>query len=188
MKRLVMMLVAFLLVGTGAMFAQEDTRAARKAAKEAEKAAQEAAEMQAFETAKKAIFDKDFVLEADRVEFKRGNFKYVTPSTNFVSLIDGKATVQLSFDGAFSGPNGIGGITVEGTPSNVEVETDKKGNVNFKMMVRGIGISASITIRMIEGSSKCTATVSPNFNSNRISFTGTVYPSAESSVFKGRAL
>ena len=39
MKRLVMMLVAFLLVGTGAMFAQEDTRAARKAAKEAEKAA-----------------------------------------------------------------------------------------------------------------------------------------------------
>ena len=61
MKRLVMMLVAFLLVGTGAMFAQEDTRAARKAAKEAEKAAQEAAEMQAFETAKKAIFDKDFV-------------------------------------------------------------------------------------------------------------------------------
>mgnify|MGYP001157665413 CR=1 FL=1 len=118
--------------------------------------------MQAFETAKKAIFDKDFVLEADRVEFKRGNFKYVTPSTNFVSLIDGKATVQLSFDGAFSGPNGIGGITVEGTPSNVEVETDKKGNVNFKMMVQGIGISASITIRMIEGSSKCTATVSPN--------------------------
>ena len=159
MKRLVMMLVAFLLVGTGAMFAQEDTRAARKAAK-----------------------------EADRVEFKRGNFKYVTPSTNFVSLIDGKATVQLSFDGAFAGPNGIGGITVEGTPSNVEVETDKKGNVNFKMMVQGIGISASITIRMIEGSSKCTATVSPNFNSNRISFTGTVYPSAESSVFKGRAL
>ena len=77
---------------------------------------------------------------------------------------------------------------MEGTPSNVEVETDKKGNVNFKMMVQGIGISASITIRMIEGSSKCTATVSPNFNSNRISFTGTVYPSAESSVFKGRAL
>ena len=88
--------------------------------------------MQAFETAKKAIFDKDFVLEADRVEFKRGNFKYVPPSTNFVSLIDGKATVQLSFDGAFAGPNGIGGITVEGTPSNVEVETDKKGNVNFR--------------------------------------------------------
>ena len=57
MKRLVMMLVAFLLVGTGAMFAQEDTRATRKAAKEAEKAAREAAEMQAFETAKKAIFD-----------------------------------------------------------------------------------------------------------------------------------
>lgn len=188
MKRLVMLLVAFLLVGTGAMWAQENTKAARKAAKEAEKAAREAQEMLAFEAAKKALFDKDFVLEADRVEFKRGNFKYVTPSTNFVSLIDGRATVQLSFDGAFAGPNGLGGVTVEGTPSNVEVETDKKGNVNFKMMVQGIGISASITIRMVEGSSKCTATVTPNFNSNRTSFTGTVYPSSESSVFKGRTL
>lgn len=189
MKRLIMMLVAFLLVGTGAMMAQEDTKAARKAAKEAEKAEREAQEMLAFEAAKKALFAKDFVLEAERVEFKRGNFKYVTPSTNFVSLVDGKATVQLAFDGAvFSGPNGIGGITVEGTPSNVEVETDKKGNVNFKMMVQGVGISASITVRMIKGSSKCTATVSPNFSSNRVSFTGTVYPSESSSVFKGRTL
>lgn len=100
MKRLIMMLVAFLLVGTGAMMAQEDTKAARKAAKEAEKAEREAQEMLAFEAAKKALFAKDFVLEAERVEFKRGNFKYVTPSTNFVSLVDGKATVQLAFDGA----------------------------------------------------------------------------------------
>ena len=56
------------------------------------------------------------------------------------------------------------------------------------MMVQGIGISASITVRMIKGSAKCTATVSPNFSSNRISFTGTVYPSESSSVFKGRTL
>lgn len=52
MKRLIMMLVAFLLVGTGAMMAQEDTKAARKAAKEAEKAEREAQEMLAFEAAK----------------------------------------------------------------------------------------------------------------------------------------
>ena len=187
MKRLVMMLVAFLLVGTGAMFAQEDTRAARKAAKEAEKAAREAAEMQAFETAKKAIFDKDFVLEADRVEFKRGNFKYVTPSTNFVSLINGKATVQLSFDGAFAGPNGIGGITVEGTPSNVEVETDKKGNVNCSFSVQGIGISAQVFINMSSGNNNASVSISPNFNNNNLTLNGNIVPLDQSNIFKGRA-
>ena len=200
MKRLFFLLIAALLVGVGTISAQEvnsreDAKAARQAAKEerqkakeAEKAAAEAEEKALFEEAKAALEAQDFVLEADRVEFKRGNWAYVTPSTNFVSLIDGKATVQLAFNGVFSGPNGIGGITVEGTPSNISLKTDKKGNVNFQMMVQGVGISASVTIRMVNGSAKCTATVSPNFSGNRVSFTGTLYPSSASSVYKGRAL
>lgn len=200
MKRLFFLLIAALLVGVGTISAQEvnsreDAKAARQAAKEArqkakeaEKAAAEAEEKALFEEAKAALEAQDFVLEADRVEFKRGNWAYVTPSTNFVFLIDGKATVQLAFNGAFSGPNGIGGITVEGTPSNISLKTDKKGNVNFQMMVQGVGISASVTIRMVNGSAKCTATVSPNFSGNRVSFTGTLYPSSASSVYKGRAL
>ncbi len=200
MKRLFLLLIAALLVGAGTITAQEvnsreDAKAARQAAKEArqkakeaEKAAAEAEEKALFEEAKAALEAQDFVLEADRVEFKRGNWAYVTPSTNFVSLIDGKATVQLAFNGAFSGPNGIGGITVEGNPSNISLKTDKKGNTMFQMMVQGVGISASVSIRMIDGSAKCTATVSPNFSGNRISFTGTLYPSSASSVYKGRAL
>lgn len=56
------------------------------------------------------------------------------------------------------------------------------------MMVQGVAISANVTIRMVKGTNKCTATVSPNFNSNRISFTGYLYPSDQSNVFKGRAI
>ncbi len=68
------------------------------------------------------------------------------------------------------------------------VEVDKKGNVTFSMMVQGVAVSANVTIRMVKGTNKCTATVSPNFNSNRISFTGYLYPSDQSNVFKGRAI
>ena len=200
MKRLFLLLMAALFVGGGTMMAQDaashqDAKAARQAAKEArqkakeaEKAAAEAEAKALFEEAKAALEAQDFVLEADRIEFKRGNWAYVTPSTNFVSLIDGQATVQLAFNGAFSGPNGIGGITVEGTPSNISLKTDKKGNITFQMMVQGVGISATVWVQMINGSAKCTATVSPNFSSNRISFTGTLYPSSKSTVYKGRAL
>ena len=176
MKR-VLLLLAVLLFSAGTMMAQQD-KAAEKAAKKAEKEAKKAA----------ALKEKDFVLEAERVEFKRGQFVYVTPSTNFVSMKGDRATIQLAFNTAAAGPNGIGGITVDGSASNIEMKTDKKGNVTFSMMVQGVAVSANVTIRMVKGTNKCTATVSPNFNSNRISFTGYLYPSDQSNVFKGRAI
>lgn len=41
----------------------------------------------------------------------------------------------------------------------------------YEMNVQGVAVSARVTFRMAKGTNKCTATVSPNFNSNRISFT-----------------
>lgn len=163
-------------------------KAAKKAEKEAKKAAEEAAEEALFQQALLAINNKDFVLEADRVEGKRGQFVYVSSNTNFVAVKDDEATVQLALNGAFSGPNGVGGITVEGKTSKMEINQDKKGNISFSMMVQGVGISAQLTFRMAKGSNECTATIMPNFNSNRISFTGKILPTALSTVFKGRAL
>lgn len=191
MKR-VLLLLAVLLASAGTLMAQQQDKKAAKAAKKAEKEARkaaEAAEQQAlFEQGLQALEGKDFVLEADRVEFKRGQFVYVTPSTNFVSMQDDRATIQLSFNIPVSGPNGIGGITVEGSASNIEMKTDKKGNVTYSMMVQGVAVSANVTIRMVKGTNKCTATVSPNFHSNRVSFTGYLYPSDQSNVFKGRSI
>ena len=134
-----------------------------------------------------ALKKLDFVLEADRLVFKRGETAYVTSNTNFISLSDDKAVIQIApFNGG--GPNGVGGIPLEGRASNIKLKTDKKGNVTFSMMVQGVAVSANVTIRMVKGTNKCTATVSPNFNSNRISFTGYLYPSDQSNVFKGRAI
>ena len=96
MKRVLLLLAVLLFsAGSGTMMAQQDKaaeKAAKKAEKEARKAAEEAENMALFEQAVQALNDKDFVLEADRVEFKRGRFVYVTPSTNFVSM----ATAQPS--------------------------------------------------------------------------------------------
>lgn len=55
-------------------------------------------------------------------------------------------------------------------------------------MVQGVAVSAQLTFQMYKGTNKCTATVNPNFNSNRTSFTGTLYPAEESNVFKGRSI
>ena len=191
--RRVLLLMACVLFGTGIALQAQTTenlskREIKKAEKEARKQAELAENKILYAAAVKALEDKEFVLEADRVEFKRGRFVYVTPSTNFVSLTDGQASIQLSFNTGAAGPNGIGGITVEGKPSGIEMSTDKKGNVNFKMMIQGSAVSASVSIRLQSGTNKATVTVNPNFNSNRISFTGTLYPTENSNTFKGRSL
>jgi hypothetical protein len=152
------------------------------------KAANEAEQQAWFAKAVQALNDHEFVLEADQVTFKRGNFVYVNGNTNFVSLHKDRATIQLAFNSPYAGPNGIGGITVEGSASNITTSTDKKGNVTFTMSVIGIGVSARVVIQMADGTNRCSATVYPNFSSNVITFSGNLYAKEDSNVFKGRAL
>lgn len=151
-------------------------------------AQQEAEQQILYQNAIAGLKNHDFVLEADRINFKYGQSIFVNPSVNFVSLEKDRATVQIAFSTHRSGPNGIGGITVDGRVSNLKTNIDDKGNVTFSMDVIGNGISAQVFFNMRAGSNYCTATVSPNFNSFRTTFTGYLYPKEESNVFKGKSL
>lgn len=163
-------------------------KTAQDPARIAEKEAQQVIEKVQYDNALQALKDHEFVLEADRINFKRGRFVYVSSNTNFVSVHRDKATIQMAFNSPYAGPNGIGGITVDGRTSNIKMDTDSKGNVTYSMAVQGVAVSANVTLRMTYGSNKCTATISPNFSGNRIDFTGSLYHESESNVFKGRAL
>lgn len=133
-----------------------------------------------------ALQNLDFVLEADRLIFKRGHIVFVTSNTNFISLSDDKAVVQVApFYGG--GPNGIGGITLDGKASNIKLKTDKKGNILFSMNVSGAGISATVEVSLIKGNNRASVSVNPNFHSNRITLDGYLIPTAFSSVYKGQS-
>lgn len=129
----------------------------------------------------------NIILEADRVTFKRGRSAFVTSNTNFILLNGDRASVQIAFNGAFAGPNGIGGVTVDGTVGEVKTTTDKKGNVTCNFSVTGVGISAQVSIRLTRGRNNVSATVNPNFNSNRLTLDGKLVPLSESNIFKGRS-
>ncbi|MEG2151586.1 MAG: DUF4251 domain-containing protein, partial [Bacteroidaceae bacterium] len=96
----------------------------------------------------------------------------------------GKATVQTAFENGYSGPNGLGGITLEGSASGIRMNTDKEGNVFFDMNVQGVNISATVTVILTRDTNRASANVNPNFSGNDITFTGNLYPSALSNVFK----
>lgn len=135
-----------------------------------------------------AVRNKDFVLEADNVTFRNGNTVFVNSTTNFISVKGDRAVVQISPSNFSSGPNGVGGVTVDGLVSNYQVRTDKKGRVNLSMNVNGIGISAQIEVFITPGSNYAQATVYPNFNSNTVWLEGSLVPYENSNVFEGSSL
>ena len=135
-----------------------------------------------------AIKNQDFVLEAQSVTFKNGANTFVNSTTNFIAVKGNRAVVQISPSNFASGPNGVGGVTVDGTVSGLEVRTDSKGRTTLSMNVNGIGINAEIEIYMFPGTNRASATVYPNFNSNTIWLEGNIVPYENANVFEGSSL
>ncbi len=135
-----------------------------------------------------AVQNKDFVLEADQVTFKNGNTVFVNSSTTFISVKGNRAVVQISPSNFAAGPNGVGGVTVDGSISGMQRMVDKKGRTTISFNVMGIGINAQIEIYMTPGTNRASATIYPNFNSNTVWIEGDIVPYENSDVFEGMSL
>ena len=99
-----------------------------------------------------------------------------------------RAFVQISPSNFASGPNGVGGVTVDGSISGMQRMVDKRGNTTISFNVMGIGINAQIEIYMSPGTNRASATIYPNFNSNTIWVEGEIVPYENSDVFEGMSL
>ena len=191
MKRIILMLGLILALGaTGAMAQTANTQEAvtkeqRRMLKQERKAAQAKMDSMLAAEARQAVADTSFALEADQVAFKDGSIAYVNSKTNFVSVNHDNAVVQVAFNVPFPTPNGIGGVTLLGKVQNMRVTTDKKGSVNIRMNVVGIGISAQVFINMYAGTNRASVDIIPNFNSRRLTLRGILMPSKKSSVYQG---
>ena len=138
--------------------------------------------------ARAALQNQDFVLEAESVTFKNGSMVFVNSTTNFISVKGNRAVVQISPSNYASGPNGVGGVTVDGMISGKQIIRGKDGRITFSMNVMGVGINAQVEIYMFPGSNQASAVVYPNFNSNTIWLSGTLVPYENSDVFEGMSL
>lgn len=141
----------------------------------------------AYANAVKALDSLDFVLEADRIVFKYGDMAFVQSNTNFISLSDDKAVVQVAPYNA-GGPNGVGGITLDGSASNIRMSTDKRGTITYSMNIQGVAISAVVTITLPKGTNEAIAVIDPTFSSNRITLNGKIVPRSASKIFKGTSI
>lgn len=119
--------------------------------------------------------------------FRNGQTAFVNSNTNFVLVNQGRGTVQVAFNTVYPGPNGIGGVTVDGSTSDMQITTDKKGTLTASSVFR---VSVSLhrfSFLLTNGGNNATVTISPDFNSNTMTLTGNLVPLSQPSIFKGRS-
>ncbi len=163
---------------------EELTRAQKRKVRKQLEAIQDSLD---YAAAVKALQERNFIMSADQLVFKHGETAFVTSATNFVSLTGDDAVVQIApFNSG--GPNGVGGITVEGKASSVKVDRDKRGTLLFSMNVSGLGISAMVTISLPEGSNRASLLVESMYRSGRITLNGRLLPYDRRSVVQGASL
>ena len=195
MKRFITLSVVLLaIMGIGNYsYAQEfgaestmSRQEARKAARAAHRKAEAAQQLKDFQAAVECIKSGSFVIEVDQLLFPRGMSKFVSSLTNFVSMNEGSAVIQIATSYYNPGPNGLGGITVEGNVSDITMTTDKRGSVFYNFMVQGMMVSATVNVQLLGDGNRATVTIYPNFNNNNLTMTGTVVPYSQSDVFQGQ--
>lgn len=190
----VLFLAALLLVSfSGIAQAQSSKREAerkeKKEVREIKRQEQRALETiqdsVAYSAAIQALKNQTFVVEATNVIFRNGITRFVSSNTNFVSVNNGQGIVQTAFNNFMYTPNGIGGVTVQGTVSGVRWNQDKDGNIYYDYNIQGIAISASVSIVLTGGTNQASVTINPNFSGNTLIMTGNLVPYDQSNIFQG---
>ncbi len=139
-------------------------------------------------TLNEMLSSKSWVLEAYTLQDRYGNTVNIQPSINFVAMNGNEATVQLGFDHRI-GPNGLGGITLEGNVSEYEINQNKKAHsgANARLFISGAS-SGHLSLMVhagVDGFAR--ATVSDNFG-NRLTYIGRIVPMEESIFYKGQTM
>ena len=164
MKHITTLIALALTLGTLVPLAAQTQMTAkekRTQTRQERKIAQQKAREQLYQDAVRTLENNTFVLEADRLIFKRGRSVSVSSVKNFISMANKKATVQVSFDTPRPLQNGLGGFTVEGNVSDIRMKKDKKGSITYSFLVQGVGISAQVSLTLPQGSNKVSANISP---------------------------
>lgn len=196
MKRLLLIFTFLGFCGSMLCYAQTEkqTRREREQAwreerlkKRAEtKALEEEQDSVAFEQAVQALKSGSWALEANNVNFYNGIMRFVTANTNFISMQNGQGTIQTAFNNFnYSGPNGLGGVTLQGNVWGIRLSTDSNGNVYYSFSIQGVGISATVYLTLTGGTNQASAVINPNFSGRNMTMNGFLYPYNQASIFEG---
>ena len=186
MKRVISVVIVALLILPA--FTQELSKSEQRKLQKQLKKEQQAEELaKSAEVVTAMVTFHRFVLEANSLRNKQGESIQVTSALNFVASDSITGVLQIG-DDAGIGPNGVGGVTVQGEISDYKYSLhEKSGSYNISYILRTpVG---TYDVRMTAfPDSRADATISNATWGGRITFSGYLIPPGLSRVYKGTAL
>ena len=127
--------------------------------------------------AERAAIDGYFVLQATQVRNRFGHYELgLNDNTNFLLMQGDKGIFQVAFNNMSAGANGLGGITLHGRISNMNVKNDKKGNTIVTYVMAGRRMNATVSITIFKESDQAVADIYPNLGNGAITLRGRLVP------------
>ena len=139
-----------------------------------------------FENLTNILGNKSFVLEANTINDKWGNQKFVNNLINFVMVDSTLSTIQVGNDFAI-GANGVGGVTVKGKISGWKIKKDEKKKSFLISFTVSTPISLYDAFINVYGDGNASATIS-GMTSSKITFRGQIVSLDNSKVYVGSHL
>ena len=124
-----------------------------------------------------AIQNGYFVLQARQVRNSYGQYEMgLNDNSNFLLMQGDKGIFQVAFNNMVAGANGLGGVTLHGRISKLDIKGDKKGNAIITYNMIGRNMNAYVTITLFKGSDQAVATIDPTLGRGQITLRGRLVP------------
>ena len=134
------------------------------------------------------VQDRQFVLEANYLGNQTGERIVVSSRINFIAVDSNKIVIQLASLSGIGGPNGMGGITAEGSVTGFDVKKlGKAQNVYSIRLFTMTKIGSYDIFFSISPSGYADATISGT-TSGKLLYYGRVVPLKQSKVFKAMSI
>lgn len=131
-----------------------------------------------------AIDSAAFVLEADRLQSKRGITINVPSNLNFIAVNGESGFVQIGSNMTI-GPNGVGGVSTETQVTKMVVEKNEKhGSYSIHLSCMSSSGMFDIFISASDDGQSATANVGGNWG-GKLTYLGKIVPLPLSTVYKG---
>lgn len=124
-----------------------------------------------------AIQDGYFVLQATQVRNSYGSYALgLNDNSNFLLMQGDKGIFQVAYNVISAGANGLGGVTLHGRISNIDIKGDKKGNAIVTFNMIGRSVNAYVTLTLFNGGDQALATIDPTLGRGQITLRGRLVP------------
>jgi len=180
MKRTIIILL--MVLTSGLLPAQETGQRVKLTSKEKKDSIAESQ----YQLIKYMLENRDLVLEANYLQYRRGNRRIVNSTINFVAIDSTTAIIQVGSDYR-NGPNGVGGITAKGRITKWEL-TENKKQKSFNLSINVMTSIGIYDLFFSIGSWGNSTALLTGMSAGQLTFEGDVEPYSSSRVYEGQSL